>query len=363
MNERPVRVLVVDDSAFMRRIISEILESCGCQVVGTARDGRDCLAKVAALAPDVITLDVEMPVLDGYGTLRELMTHRALPVVMVSSLTRAGAEATMRALALGAVDFLAKPSGAISLNMHTVGDELVAKVKAAAAATPRYRRVVADLPDLHRDKAKVAAALLSEEKPVPPRRLVVIGCSTGGPGALHQIMPHLPRDLDAAVLVVQHMPAGFTRSLASRLDAISAIRVREAAAGDALEPGLVLIAPGGQHMLLGEDGRIALSEEPPMHGVRPAVDRLLLSVAAHWSRPVLGVILTGMGHDGAHGMAALKQRGGATIAEDASTCVVYGMPRAVVELGLADAVLPVQDIPAAIVRHTRAPGDEVRPWA
>lgn len=360
MAERPVRVLVVDDSAFMRRIISELLTAAGCQVVGTARDGRDALAKAAALAPDVITLDVEMPVLDGYGTLRELMHTQPLPVVMVSSLTRAGAEATVRALALGAVDFLAKPSGAISLNMHTVAGDLAAKVKAAATATPRYRRVVADLPELHREKTTVAAGLMAEAKPAAPKRLVVIGCSTGGPGALHQIMPHLPRDLDAAVLVVQHMPAGFTRSLATRLDAISAIRVREAADGDALEPGLVLIAPGGQHMLLRDDGRVTLSEEPPLHGVRPAVDKLLLSVANHWHQPCLGVILTGMGHDGARGIAALKRNGGQSIAEDASTCVVYGMPRAVVELGLADDVLPVHEIPAAIVRHTRARRDEVR---
>ena len=167
-------------------------------------------------------------------------------------------------------------------------------------------------------------------------------------------------NVDAAVLVVQHMPAGFTRSLATRLDAISAIRVREAADGDALEPGLVLIAPGGQHMLLRDDGRVTLSEEPPLHGVRPAVDKLLLSVANHWHQPCLGVILTGMGHDGARGIAALKRNGGQSIAEDASTCVVYGMPRAVVELGLADDVLPVHEIPAAIVRHTRARRDEVR---
>jgi len=360
MTERQVRVLVVDDSAFMRRIITDILTAGGCEVVGAARDGQDALNKAAALRPDVVTLDVEMPVLDGYGTLRELMTRQPLPVVMVSSLTKAGAEATVRALALGAIDFLAKPSGAISLNMHTVAGELTAKVKAAATATPRFRRVVADLPELHREKAVAAAGPLAETKPVPPRRLVVIGCSTGGPGALHQIMPHLPKELDAAVLVVQHMPAGFTRSLATRLDSISAIRVREAQAGDTLEPGLALIAPGGQHMLLAEDGRIALSEEPPLHGVRPAVDKLLLSVAANWHSPCLGVILTGMGHDGARGMAALKKIGGATIAEDASTCVVYGMPKAVVELGLADAILPVHEIPAAIVRHTRAKQDEVR---
>lgn len=354
---RQVRVLVVDDSAFMRRIISDLLAGDPeITVAGTARDGQDGVEKVLSLRPDVVTMDVEMPRLDGYGALKELMARCPTPVVMVSSHTRAGAEATIRALTLGAVDFLAKPSGSISLDMATVRDELLAKVKAAAGAVVRPRRVLAELPPLRREARPVPAAPLPGL--LPPRRLVVIGCSTGGPGALHQIIPRLPADLPAGVLVVQHMPPGFTRSLAQRLDEISAIRVKEAEEGDAILAGQVLLAPGGRHMVLGGQDRIRLTDEPPVHGVRPAVDPTLEAAIPLYGPRLLGVVLTGMGFDGARGVAALKKAGGLCIAEHPSTCVVYGMPRAVVEMGLADQVLPVHEIPAAIVRFAReeAPG-------
>lgn len=348
---RQVRVLVVDDSAFMRRIIAELLASDpDVTVIATARDGADGVEKALALRPDVITMDIEMPRLDGYGALRELMSRCPTPVVMVSSHTRAGAEATIRALALGAVDFLAKPSGSISLDMATVRDELVAKVKAAAGAIVRFRRVLAELPPLKRTAPPAAVPVVDPAF----RRLVIIGCSTGGPGALHQIIPRLPADLPAAVLVVQHMPAGFTRSLAQRLDEISAIRVKEAEDGDGVLPGHVLLAPGGYHMVLAGRERIRLTADPPVHGVRPAVDPTLASAVPFYAPRLLGVILTGMGFDGARGIAGLKKAGGQCIAEHASTCVVYGMPRAVVEMGLADQVLPVQEISTAIVRFVRA---------
>jgi two-component system, chemotaxis family, protein-glutamate methylesterase/glutaminase len=343
-----VRVLVVDDSAFMRKVLSDLLQSDpAITVLGTARDGQDAVEKSLALQPDVITLDIEMPRLDGYGALREIMTRRPTPVVMVSSLTREGAEATVRALALGAVDFVAKPSGSISLNMHVTREELVAKVKAAAGATPRFRRVLGDLPPLRRERAERPVVA---EAGVLPRRLVVIGCSTGGPGALHQIIPRLPADLPAAVLVVQHMPPGFTRSLAGRLDEISAIEVREAQEGDRVTNGLVLVAPGGFHLLVAADGTVRLGQDPPLHGVRPAVDKTLETVVPLWQNRLVGVILTGMGYDGAKGMVSVKKAGGRTIAEDASTCVVYGMPKVVVEMGAADLVLPVHEVAEAIVR-------------
>lgn len=355
---RQVRVLVVDDSAFMRKVLSDLLQSDpALTVIGTARDGRDGVEKTLALEPDVLTMDVEMPKLDGYGALREIMARRPTPVVMVSSHTRGGAEATVRALALGAVDFVAKPSGSISLNMHITRDELVAKVKAAASATPRYRRVVADLPSIRREVelspvvASVAHAQI-DGGPVA-RRLVVIGCSTGGPGALHQIIPRLPVDLPAGVLVVQHMPAGFTRSLANRLDEISTIAVKEAEEGDRVVGGRVLIAPGGFHMVADHEGRVHLNQEPAQHGVRPAVDRTFEAVVPIWGNRMIGVILTGMGYDGAKGMVNLKRAGGKTITEDASTCVVYGMPKVVVEMGAADQVLPIHEISEAIVRLVR----------
>lgn len=354
METRPIRVLVVDDSAFMRRIISQLLGSePDIEVVGTARDGLDGVEKALALAPDVITLDIEMPRLDGYGALREIMRQRPTPVVMVSSHTREGAEATIRALAMGAVDVLAKPSGPISLDMATVRADLVRKVRAAAGAKVRYRRALAELPRLARPKDPPAPG------PAPVAeaagQVVVIACSTGGPGALHQVVPRLPADLGAGVLVVQHMPPGFTRSLANRLDEISPIAVREAEEGDPVLPGQVLIAPGGLHMTVTPGRRVHLTDDPPVHGVRPAADPLLESAAQVFGSRVLAVVLTGMGYDGARGAYAVKRAGGRCVAEHESTCVVYGMPRAVVEMGLADEVLPVHEIAGAIARLVAAP--------
>jgi two-component system, chemotaxis family, protein-glutamate methylesterase/glutaminase len=349
---RQLRVLVVDDSAFMRKVLTELLQSDpSITVIGTARDGMDGVEKSKELQPDVITLDIEMPKMDGYAALREIMAHRPTPVIMVSSLTQQGAEATVRALALGAVDFVAKPSGAISLNMHVTRQELITKVKEAAKATPRYRRVLADLPPLRRETKVVFPS--STASAALPKQLVVIGCSTGGPSALHHILPKLPGDLAASVLVVQHMPSGFTRSLAHRLDEISSIAVKEAAEGDRLSNGQVLVAPGGFHLTVDHDGCVRLNQEPQLHGVRPAVDKTLESVIPLWGKHLIGVILTGMGYDGSKGMVGLKRAGGRTVVEDASTCVVYGMPKVVVEMGVADQVLPVQEIADAIARLVR----------
>lgn len=349
---RQVRVLVVDDSAFMRKILTDLLQSDpSLTVVGTARDGMDGVEKALSLKPDVITLDIEMPKLDGYGALREIMNKRPTPVVMVSSLTREGAEATVRSLAMGAVDFVAKPSGSISLNMHVTRDELVAKVKNASTATPRYRRVLGDLPPIRREP-KAENRVLPEAGPLP-RQVVMIGCSTGGPGALHQVIPKLPADLNAGVLIVQHMPPGFTKSLAQRLDEISAIPVKEAEEGDRVTAGHVLVAPGGRHMLIDESGRVRLNQDPALHGVRPAADKTFESILPIWGSHLVGVILTGMGYDGAKGMMGVKKAGGRTIAEDASTCVVYGMPKVCVEMGVADHVLPVHDVADMIARLVR----------
>lgn len=341
--ERQVKVLVVDDSAFMRKVLSDLLQSDPeLTVVATARDGVDGVTKALALRPDVVTLDIEMPRLDGFGALQEIMRQQPMPIVMVSSLTQTGAEATIRALAMGAVDFAAKPSGSISVDMYLTRDVLIAKVKAAAGATPRYRRI-------HPVTPPVAAAL----QPIsgtPCRQLVVIGCSTGGPGALHQILPFMPANLDAGVLIVQHMPAGFTRSLAQRLDEISPLHVKEAEEGDQVQNGWALVAPGGSHLMLDPRGRVQLDQGATMHGVRPAVDKTFESTVPVWGHRMVGVILTGMGYDGAKGMVALKRQGGRTIAEDASTCVIYGMPKVVADLGAADYVLPIQEIASAIVR-------------
>lgn len=332
----PVRVLVVDDSAFMRKVISDLLGSDGSlAVIGTARDGLDALEKAAALQPDVVTLDVEMPRLDGLATLRRLMAEQPRAVVMVSSLTRSGADATVRALALGAVDVVAKPSGAVSLDLHVVRDELVRKVKAAAQVAPRHLRpaggtAVWEPQPVRRDVKPAVGTGLS--------RLVVVAASTGGPGALHRLLGPLPSGLPAGLLVVQHMPAGFTRSLAAHLDQSSGLTIREAAAGDRLTDGLALVAPGGHHLTLTAGGGVELSSAPHRHGVRPAADVTLESVPNALVRRCLVVVLTGMGMDGARGARCLKDRGAEVWAQDEASSVVYGMPRAVAELGAADRV-------------------------
>lgn len=354
------RVLVVDDSAFMRRVIGEaIVSQPDLELAGTAVNGLDALLKVELLNPDVVTLDVEMPEMDGLVALRHLMTRYPRPVVMVSSLTQAGAVATLRALTIGAVDFVGKPSGAISLDFHHVRDELIQKVRIAATARVRG--------------GGPAAHATAEHRPTAPRRtstpptdhlrgrqrvdrLVVIGSSTGGPRALGSVVPGLPNDGRTAYLIVQHMPAGFTHSLAERLDSQSAITVREAAAGDRLEPGLALVAPGDFHLRLTPEGLVELDQSARVHGVRPSVDVALHSLAASFGQRTITAILTGMGQDGATGAATVRQAGGLVFAEHESTCVVYGMPRAVVDRGLADLVVPLDRMADAIAAAvSRAP--------
>lgn len=345
-----VRVLVVDDSAFMRVTLTKLLsEDPELQVVGTARDGIDALAKVETLRPDVITLDVEMPRMDGLEFLRQLMATHPIPVVMLSSLTQEGADTTVEALALGAVDFAGKPQRMTTL--HQISDDLVAKVKRAARArvvpvtTPR-RAVIAEPGPTSVPPARAGAKGIWQN-------VLVIGSSTGGPRALRQVLSGLPADLAVPVLVVQHMPPGFTRSLAANLDQCSPLQVREAAAGDVLERGVALVAPGGYHMIPTREGVIRLDQGPTVNGVRPSVDVTLLGTVAVYGGRVLAVVLTGMGHDGLDGAMALKRAGGVVLAEHESTCVVYGMPRSIVEAGLADEVAPIDQMADAILRHLR----------
>lgn len=339
-----IRVLVVDDSAFMRKVISDFIQQePDLVLVGTARDGQDALEKVAALKPHVVTLDVEMPRMDGLAALREMVRRFQVAVVMVSSLTQEGAETTIKALALGAVDFVGKPSGSISLDMDKVRNDLLHKVRLAARAKVGHRKLPLHLAPRNKKPALPAPAGPAAD------RLVVIGCSTGGPGALHQVIPRLPAQLAAGVIVVQHMPPGFTRSLATRLDELSSLSVREAADGDVIAPGVVYVAPGGAHLLVEKDGRLSINHDPPLHGVRPAVDKTLEAAVRIYGSRCLGVIMTGMGYDGAKGVMELKKAGGRVIAEHESTCVVYGMPKVVVEMGNADRVVPVTEIAAAVV--------------
>lgn len=344
----PVRVLVVDDSAFMRKMVGEILaKTPGIVVVGQARDGADTIRQSEALRPDVVTLDVEMPVMDGIAALTALRARRPdLPVIMLSSLTQAGADTTLRCLEIGAFDFVGKPSGAISLDIERVGAEIVAKVKAAAAAATTARTAARPVPPSPPMLGGSKVGRRGEKAKAPS--VLVIGASTGGPRALQTLVPALPADLGVPVVIVQHMPPGFTAALATRLNDASPLTVREAKAGDALRTGVVLVAPGGHHLIFDADGCAVLSDEPPVHGVRPAVDVTLGALAARYGARVTAVLLTGMGRDGARGLKMVHEAGGETFAEHESSCVVYGMPRAAVELDAVGHLLPLGRIAPAV---------------
>ncbi|RME86170.1 MAG: chemotaxis response regulator protein-glutamate methylesterase [Caldilineae bacterium] len=349
-----LQVLVVDDSALMRRLIGELLESDpGIEVVGTARDGMEAVEKVLELRPDVVTMDVEMPRMNGLDALSQIMQRFPVPVVMLTGLTEA--EVALEAMERGAVDFVLKPSGTISMDLHEIRDELVHKVKLARLANLR----------------KLSSPVLpAPSVPSYGRRrvrskhpAVVIGASTGGPRAVESVLAALPGDLPAPVLIVQHMPPGFTRSFAQRLDQRSALAVKEAEGGEALEPGNAFVAPGDFHLRVqaaGSAGRVKLEQSPPVNGVRPAVDVTMKDVAEVYGRGAVGVVLTGMGADGAQGAQHIRAAGGIVIAQDQESCVVFGMPRAVIRAGAADRVLPLEDIPAAIVQAL-AKNREVQP--
>lgn len=340
-----IDVLVVDDSAYMRKVVSNLLQSDeDIFVVDTARDGLDAIEKIKKWKPTVVTLDVEMPRLDGLGALERIMKECPTPVIMLSSLTQEGSVTTVKALTMGAVDFVGKPSGTISLDIHKVQKDLISKIKIAARAS-----VSSLLSSTLSILTKPVIKPMVQSTGIAPSRLVIIGSSTGGPNALQQVIPRLPGNLPAAVLIVQHMPPGFTNSLANRLNDTSQLEVCEAKEGDLLQCGKAYVAPGGFHMILHSRTIIGLNQSPPVHSVRPAVDVTFESVAAFYGSQIVGVILTGMGYDGSKGASLVKKLGGQTIAQDEASCVVYGMPRVVVEMGKADKILPVQDIAHEIV--------------
>jgi two-component system chemotaxis response regulator CheB len=339
-------VLVVDDSAFMRRLIAQIVDgSPAFRVVGTARNGQDALRQIHALDPQIVTLDVEMPELDGLQTLGYIMSETPRAVVMLSAAaTQGGVDLTLRCLELGAVDFVRKPSGPISLDLATVSETLLGALRAATEVNLAGVQLLA--------RPRFVAP-----QPVPPPAAgatfaVAIAASTGGPRALAEVVPGLPADLGVAVLIVQHMPAGFTRSLAARLDSMSALRVAEAADGEPVRAGRVYLAPGGLHMRVVPDAqgarRIALDDTPPVWGVRPSADPLFTSVAREFGRDTVGVVLTGMGRDGADGLRALREAGGLGIVQDRATSTIYGMPQAALQRAGAECVVPLGEVASAI---------------
>jgi len=331
-----VRVLIIDDSALVRRVLSEALSAdSGIEVVGTASDPYIAKDRINELKPDVLTLDVEMPRMHGLTFLRLLMERRPMPVVMVSSLTVEGTDVTLQALELGAVDFVTKPQLDINTGLGLLMPELVEKVKAAARSRPRRRANVAEV------VAKPAPRLSRTTQ-----QILAVGASTGGTEAIRELLMQLPADAPG-VVIVQHMPERFTRAFAGRLDTQCALQVVEASHGERVVSGKVLIAPGNHHMRLvrlGAEYRVEIDQGDPVRLHRPSVDVLFDSVASAAGKNAVGVILTGMGDDGARGLLAMKQAGAFTVAQDRDSCVVFGMPREAIALGGADRVLPLEGI-------------------
>lgn len=347
MSER-VRVLVVDDSALMRKLIPAILSrDPSIEVVGTAMDGAFALKKIDELQPDVITLDLEMPRMDGMETLRLIMRRAPLPVILFSTHSKEGAYSTFKALALGAIDFVAKPTDAAAGHLDAIAEQLIEKVKVAKRAGGRRiaSPVVAEQP---------VEAKKGTRSPLPPSRIIAIGISTGGPNALQFVLSQIPADFAATFVVVQHMPEGFTEMFAKRLDECCALDVQEAKSGDLLHAGRVLICPGNRHMMVRRMPRgdmAVLSDGPPVNGHRPSADVLFHSVAQEFGLTAVGVIMTGMGEDGAEGLGAIKNAGGMTIAQSEDTCVVSGMPRAAILKGHANKIVSLDGMGAFLVNQ------------
>lgn len=331
-----IKILVVDDSLLMQKILIDLLQSDPqISIIGTARDGEEALSKIANLHPDVVTLDIEMPRMNGLTAVRKIMETNPLPVVMISALAQKEAQLTLKALELGAVDYVTKPSGPISLNMNTVKNELLSKVKTAASA------------NIRRAKPRMMEAT-APSKAKTSDRIISIAASTGGPAAVAYILKHIPENTPP-ILVVQHMQKGMTKLFAEGLNQECKLKVKEAEEGDVVQEDLALIAPGGFHMLVTKSGKINLTTSPPVNYVRPSADVMMKSAAKTYASKNIGVILTGMGTDGAKGIEAIKNKGGVTIAQDKKTCVVFGMPDAAIKTGCVDFVTPLEGIPKEIM--------------
>jgi len=344
MSER-VRVLVVDDSALMRKLIPAILaRDPSIEVVGTAMDGAFALKKIEELRPDVVTLDLEMPRMDGMETLRLIMQRAPIPVILFSTHSREGAYSTFKALALGAIDFVAKPKDAAAGHLDVIGDQLIEKIKVAKRAG-RSKPAAPVIVDATPQKKATRAAL-------PPNRIIAIGISTGGPNALQFMLSQIPGDFPASLVVVQHMPEGFTEMFSRRLDECCAIDVHEAKSGDLLVAGRALICPGNRHMMVRRMPRgdmAVLSDGPAVNGHRPSADVLFHSVAQQFGLTAVGVIMTGMGDDGAEGLGAIKAAGGMTLAQSEDTCVVSGMPHTAIQKGHVNKIVPLDGLGAYLI--------------
>lgn len=347
-----IKVLVVDDSAFMRKKLTEILQSDpNIEVVATARDGEDAIRKAEEYLPDVITLDVNMPRMDGLTALKILMQKRIAPVVMVSSLTQEGAEITLKALELGAFDFVPKPGGTISLDIDRVKEDIIEKVKAAATSSHKFvvkKEILSK--KLHNVEQKKISGIKNEKG--KSFKAIVIGISTGGPKTIMDVLPYIPVNINACIFLIQHMPPTFTAQYAKRLNESCQIEVVEASAGQKVEKSKCYVGKGGYHLILYgntiEELRIRLTQKP-LHRFMPSVDICMMSVLEKFGENTIGVLMTGMGDDGAEAMVKIKERGGITIAESEETAIVFGMPKEAILRGAADYVLPSYKIAEKLI--------------
>jgi two-component system chemotaxis response regulator CheB len=342
------RAVVVDDSHFMRTLLSDMLDGGGVDVVDTAANGAEAVTAVREHRPDVVTMDLQMPEVDGLEAVERIMADCPTPILMLSAHTADGADVTFEALETGAVDFFTKPGGEVSTRMSSKEDQLVRKVKAVAEADVSGGRATSG-----RRGGRSTGGVASRTAEYRDGATVVVASSTGGPTVVESVVAGLPRDADLRVLVVQHMPDAFTSRFADRLDAASEYDVREASGGDRIGGGEVLVAPGGKHLVVAGAGggrlRTKLNEDPPEHGVRPAADVTMRSAAATVDGPLVGVVLTGMGADGAEGVASIHDAGGHVLAQDEASSAVFGMPKRAIETGCVDDVLPAGDIPGGIL--------------
>lgn len=358
---KKIRVLLVDDSAFIRRILKDMLETDPqIQVVDTAKNGKEALEKLKSIEVDVVTLDVEMPLMNGIEVLKEIMQTSPFPVVMISSYTKSGEDLTLQALSIGAVDFITKPSNLFKMNSKEIQDSVVEKVKTAAyvkvrthfSQTSSNKMVVASNAALQKETITVVNKQDKVFQNTKVKNIITIGTSTGGPRALQAVVSNISEKVNAPVVIVQHMPPGFTKSLAERLNQMSRISVKEAEDGEYLKNNTAYIAPGDRHLLfeqVRDEIKISLDNGPNVSGHKPSVDAMYSSVAKLKVNNIVAVIMTGMGQDGAKGIKQLKEeRNAITIAEDESTCIVFGMPKSAIATGKVDKVVPLDRISAEI---------------
>ena len=342
-----IKVMVVDDSALIRKLLTDILKlDKDILIVGTARNGKEALEKIPTLKPDIITLDVEMPLMDGLTTLKHIVSRYKLPVIMISTLTEKGAELTLKALEEGAIDFLQKPTNVFALSQNEIKDEIIEKIKMGSKA-----KIETKQPLMHVNKIEQSNNNIIKIKD-SFTNIVAIGTSTGGPRALQSLIPLIPVNINATIVIVQHMPPKFTKSLSERLNSTSNIEVKEAEEGDILKRGCAYIAPGDYHMTIVKERNnlvVRLNQNPQVMGLRPTVDILMQSVASIEGYSKLGIILTGMGSDGAEGILQMKKNNSYTIAQNESTSVVFGMPKAAIATGIIDEVLPLEKIAGKII--------------